>query len=70
MSRNEILREITSEEELANHDGGGLRQWWYEATQFYQCAGGKYSSGCDPNGPYGGSGKTSTGNSGYGCGTF
>lgn len=57
MSHDEILREITSEAELARHDGGGdwwddMRKAYYEASQFAQCTGLKDCGGCDPNGVY------------------
>lgn len=64
MSHDEILREITSEQELAAHQGGDgwdkARRAWYEASQFIQCTGLKDCGGCDPNGPYGSSDSGST----------
>lgn len=72
MSRDEILREITSEEELAAHEGGwggpyggGFGGAYYEGTQYLQCSGILDCGGCDPNGPYGSSGGSSGGS--YHC---
>ncbi len=71
MNSNSILREITSEADIASYEGGGgicdhYSGWgraYCEATQAMQCGvtWGRLSldcGGCDPNGPYGGSGSS------------
>lgn len=74
MSSNDILREITSEAELAGYEGAGgvgdnLSGWrraYWEATQYMQCTGMLDCGGCDPNGPYSGS-SSSTSSSTFHC---
>lgn len=73
MSHDMILREITSEQELAARHGGDgwddARRAWYEISQFLQCGSPWGCGGCDPNGPYGGSGSSGGGSSsgGFHC---
>lgn len=72
MSHDEILREITNEQELAAAQGGDgwdvARRAWWEATQFMQCSGLKDCGGCDPNGPYrSGSGTSSDSGGSFHC---
>lgn len=75
MSPNDILREITSEVELAGHEGAGgicdnlsgLHKGYCEATQFMQCTGMLDCGGCDPNGPYRSGGPSSTSSPTFHC---